>query len=123
MSSVTSEHSGRQLQETETAVVNVFVDLAATGESVDSAQLLGKFETNMDTLNEDGILTVGSIVLATLSPSSVPSSEPSTTPSDSPSAKPSASLTNGRSLNEGADCFVEIHTYFIYRLVQGTVYI
>ena len=102
MSSVTSEHSGRQLQESETAVVNVIVDLAATGESVDSAQLLGKFENNKDTLNEDGILTVGSIVLATLSPSSVPSSEPSSTPSGSPSAKPSASPSESPSVKPSA---------------------
>ena len=91
VSSVTSEHSGRQLQISKSTVVNVIVDMAATGQSVDSAQLLRKFENNKDTLNEDGILTVGSIVIATLSPSSVPSSEPSATPSGSSSPEPSAS--------------------------------
>ena len=91
MSSVTSEFSERQLQqEFQSTVVNVIVDMAATGQSVDPAQLLEELETNKDTLNE-GSFTIQSIVLATESPSSVPSSEPSATPSDSPSAKPSAS--------------------------------
>jgi len=87
---ISSKDSEGQLLTFQTTVVNLVIDLAATGESVDPVQIQQAFEASKEDLSEEGLI-IESIELATQSPSSVPSSEPSATPSDSPSAKPSAS--------------------------------
>ena len=97
ISPISSKDSEGQLLTLQTTVVNLVIDLAATGESVDPLQILEAFEASKDTLNEEGLI-IESIVLATQSPSSVPSSEPSATPSVSPSAKPSASPSESPSV-------------------------
>ena len=51
ISPVTSKDSERRLLTFSTTVVNIIVDMVNTGESVDPAQLLEKFEINKNTLN------------------------------------------------------------------------
>merc|ERR1712238_208129 len=85
-----------------TTVVNIIVDMAETGESVNPTQLLEQFETNKSNLDEDGAFSVEGVVLVTQSPSSFPSSEPSASPSDSPSAKPSSSPSESPSAKPSA---------------------
>jgi len=79
MSPVTSDdNEGRLLQLLQTTVVNIIVDMAETGESVNPTQLLELFEGNKSDLDQAG-LTIEGVVLATQSPSSFPSSDDGTT--------------------------------------------
>ena len=104
MSSATFYDSeGRLLQDQQqTTVVNIIVDMAETGESVNPTQLLEQFEDNKSDLDKDSAFSIEGVVLATQSPSSFPSSEPSESPSDSPSAKPSASPSGSPSVKPSA---------------------
>ena len=101
MSPVPSEDSDGNLLIFQTTIINVVIDMVATGESVNPEELLGEVATNKDTLNSDSLI-IESVVLATQSPSSFPSSEPSATPSDSPSVKPSASPSETPSVKPSA---------------------
>merc|ERR1712161_83124 len=78
MSPATSDDSEGRLLTFSTTVVNIIVDMAETGESVNPTQLLEQFEDNKSDLDQAG-LTIEGVVLATQSPSSFPSSDDGTT--------------------------------------------